>query len=255
MIQNYNKSKTLNKKNILITGVTSGIGKSIVEKLISIDYKVIGIGRRKDRLDELGITFKDNFYGIELDITDNIKVNNIFSNLPNEFKNISKLINNAGLIDGSDIFLNTSNQSIQKMINTNIIGSLNITKAILSSLIDSKDGHIINITSIASSVYYPTGHVYASTKAFLEHFGNCLRTELYSKDIKISNIAPGRTKSEFVLGQFDISENEIDDKYKDFSPLLPEDIANTVKWVLSQPKHVNIDSINIMPSSQNLYYR
>ncbi len=245
----------MKKEIVLISGVTSGIGKSLCQELIKSNYKVIGIGRRKNILNKLKKKYGDMFFPLCLDITHQETVNYEISNLPKEFKNISKLINNAGKIVGKETFINTPINDMNTMLSTNILGSIYLTKAVLPKLIKSKKGHIVNITSISSNVHYPSGHIYASSKAFLEHFGKCLRTELIDTNVKLTNIAPGRTISEFIMGQLGITKEKISEAYEDFKPLEPVDVSNTVIWVLNQPSHVNIDSLNIMPSKQNIFYR
>jgi NADP-dependent 3-hydroxy acid dehydrogenase YdfG len=249
---NINNTRTV---VVVITGVTSGVGLACTKKLLSTGCKVIGIARRKEKLIEMKETLGQNFYPICADVRDKNLLDKEIKKLPDDFSNIDKLINGAGLLQGNDTFLNITDEQIDTMISTNIRGSLNIIQLILPKLIESGQGHIVNITSIGADVYYPTGHIYASTKAFLAHFGRCLRSENINSQVRLTNVAPGKIHSEFAIGQFNGDKVKANNMYNEIIPLQPDDIAETISWVLSTPPHININSIELVPAQQNLHYR
>lgn len=240
---------------VVITGVSSGIGKACATTLVENGYKIIGIARREEKLKQIKEELKDNFYPMHADICDKLSIASKIDQLPDDFKRISKLVNNAGLAQGAKHLVDTSDEEIDTMINTNIRGIINTTQVFLPYIIDSQLGHIINVTSIGANVHYPTGHVYAATKAFVEHFGKCLQTELVNNKVRLTNIAPGKTLTEFSLVQFNGDAEKAKNVYKDIQPLKPENIAEAILWSLNQPVHVNIDSIAITPAEQNLFFR
>lgn len=242
-------------ETVVVTGVTSGIGLACARQLIAQGNKVIGIGRRQERLHGLGDELGGNFYPLACDIRETPELQRKLQALPGEFAGVSKLVNSAGLLQGQGGWLEVSDRDVASMLDTNVHGLLAVTRALLPRLIDSGRGHIVNLTSIAAHYHYVGGHVYAASKAFVEHFGQCLRTELVGKRVRLTNVAPGKTRSEFALVQCEGDQARADQAYSTMTPLLPEDVANAVLWALQQPVHVNINSIELMPADQQLSYR
>ncbi|NMY83728.1 SDR family NAD(P)-dependent oxidoreductase [Pseudomonas sp. WS 5411] len=240
---------------VVVTGVTSGIGLACARKLIAQGNKVVGIGRRTERLSAIADELRENFYPLTNDVRDSAQLKTCLKGLPAEFADISKLINCAGLIQGQGTLLDVSDEHVSTMLDTNINGLINVTRAVLPALIKSGCGHVINLTSIGAHYHYKGGHVYAASKAFVDHFGRCLRTELVGTKVRLTNIAPGKTRSEFALVQCAGDQSLADRAYSSLTPLEPMDVANSVLWALQQPQHVNINSIELMPADQKLSYR
>lgn len=240
---------------VVVTGVTSGIGLACARQLIEQGNKVVGIGRRQERLQALGDELGGNFLPLSCDVRDLQKLQEKLASLPTRFAGVSKLINNAGLLQGQGSLLEVSDDQVATMLDTNVHGLLAVTRAVLPRLIDSGRGHIVNLSSIAAHYHYAGGHVYAASKAFVEHFGQCLRTELVGKRVRLTNVAPGKTRSEFALVQHAGDQARADQAYSNITPLEPEDVAEAVLWALRQPVHVNINSIELMPADQQLSYR
>lgn len=235
---------------ILITGATAGFGQATARKFISEGWKVIGTGRRKERLDALKSELGESFLGLAFDITDVEAMSAALTTLPDAFKTVDVLLNNAGLALGTAPADQVPLDQWHTMINTNITGLVNITHRLLPALIAQK-GIVINLSSVAASWPYGGGNVYAGTKAFVRQFSLGLRSDLHGKGVRVTSIEPGMCETEFTLvrtgGNVDASNN----LYRGVNPIMPEDIANTVLWIANQPKHININSIEIMPVNQS----
>lgn len=242
-------------ETVVVTGVTSGIGLACARLLIEQGSKVVGIGRREDRLDALADEFQGRFYPVCCDVRDSQSINTLINQLPGEFAAFSKLVNAAGLLQGQGSLLDITDEQITTMLDTNVHGLINVTRAVLPKLIESGRGHVVNLTSIGAHVHYKGGHVYAASKAFVDHFGRCLRAELVGSKVRLTSVAPGKTRSEFALVQCDGDQEKADRVYSTLTPLEPVDVANSVLWALRQPEHVNINLIELMPADQELSYR
>ncbi|WP_253450927.1 SDR family NAD(P)-dependent oxidoreductase [Halomonas sp. Y3] len=246
--------RLLEGKVAVISGVTSGIGKACAELLIEKGCRVIGIGRRADRLDKLKEAWgAESFSGIECDLEDSESIRRFLDQIPSGFRPVNVLLNNAGLIQGDGQLTSLDLKQIETMININVRGLVLLTQAMVDEL--EKDGQIVNITSIGAHYHYSNGHVYAASKAFVDHFGRCMQAELIDSQIRVTNIAPGKTLTEFSLVQFNGDHEKAEAQYKNMCPLSPDDVANAVLWTLSQPTHVNVNRIELMPSGQNLSFR
>ena len=216
---------------------------------------VIGIGRREERLNALSDEFHGSFHAISCDVRDSQTLNERINELPEQFASIDKLVNGAGLLQGHGKLLDITDEHIQTMLDTNVHGLINVTRAVLPRLIASGRGHVVNLSSIGAHVHYQGGHVCAASKAFVEHFGRCLRTELVGSRVRLTTVAPGKTRSEFALVQNNGDQARADQVYSSLTPLEPEDVANAVVWALRQPTHVNINLIELTPADQELSYR
>jgi len=235
---------------IFITGATSGFGKACAIACAKMGAKVIITGRRKERLAELGEILGKSAHVLELDIRNKQQVFEQIKNLPAEFSKITVLINNAGLALGLGPADEASLDDWETMVDTNIKGVLYATNAILPGMVQRNSGHIINMGSIAGTYPYPGGNVYGATKAFLKQFSLNLRADLLGKNIRVTNIEPGMVKTEFSEVRFKGDAQKAETVYAGMTPLSAEDIAETVLWCLSRPRHVNINSIEIMPVEQ-----
>ena len=238
--------------NILVTGVTAGFGKAIAELLISKGHTVIGTGRRQEKLDELKSQLGDNFIPLNFDVSDLPATKTALQTLPNDLlTNIDVLVNNAGLALGLEPADKTDFADWQQMVNTNILGLIHLTHEILPLMVANNDGYIINLSSTAGSYPYFGGNVYGATKAFVTQFSLNLRADLVGKNIRVSNIEPGLCGgTEFSNIRFHGDDAKAAQVYDSVQYVTPQDIANMVAWLIEQPKHVNINRIEVMPTAQ-----
>lgn len=235
---------------ILITGATSGFGEATARRFIREGWKVIGTGRRAERLEALAAELGSAFYGAAFDITDEDAAEKALAALPEGFRDIDVLVNNAGLALGTDPAPQVPLKDWQTMVNTNITGLLNITHHLLPTLIDRK-GIVVNLSSVAAHYPYTGGNVYGGTKAFLRQFSLGLRSDLHGKGVRVTSIEPGMCETEFTLVRTGGNQEASDNLYKGVNPITADDIANTIYWVASQPKHININSLELMPVNQS----
>lgn len=236
---------------IFITGASAGFGEAISRKFIKEGHKVLGLARREEKLQKIQNELGKNFHFIACDVNDIEKIKAALENLPKEFQEIDVLVNNAGLALGLDPAQKANIKDWEIMINTNILALVKLTHFILPKMVSRGKGHIINIGSIAGTYPYPGGNIYGSTKAFVKQFSLNLRAELYDKNIRVSNIEPGLCGgSEFSIVRFGGDKSRADKVYENTQPLMPEDIAEAVFWCVSLPSHMNINRMEIMPTTQ-----
>ena len=236
-----------------ITGATSGFGRATAQRFAEAGWSLVLTGRRQQRLDELKAELSPlcSVLTLTLDVTDAEAVKDIAAQLPEEFKAISVLVNNAGLALGTDAAQNSDTAQWQQMIDTNISGLARMTHALLPTLIDQgKGASIINIGSIAGHWPYPGGNVYCGTKAFVEQFSYALRCDLSGTGVRVTNLAPGMAESEFTLVRTGGNQAAHDKLYQGADPIQPDDIADTIFWIANLPAHLNINQLEIMPVSQ-----
>ncbi|AKG08140.1 malonic semialdehyde reductase [Moraxella bovoculi] len=238
--------------NILITGVTAGFGRQIAIDCIKNGFTVIGTGRREHKLDELQSELGDNFIPLCFDVSDISATKAALESLPAEIRqNIDVLINNAGLALGLDSADKASMSDWQTMINTNTLGLVNITHEILPNMVAKNDGLIINISSIAGNYPYFGGNVYGATKAFVTQFSLNLRADLIGKNVRVTNIEPGLCgDTEFSNVRFHGDDERASKVYENVEFIRPQDISNMVSWLIDQPKHININRLEVMPTAQ-----
>ncbi|QLB12597.1 3-hydroxy acid dehydrogenase/malonic semialdehyde reductase [Bisgaardia hudsonensis] len=238
-------------KIALVTGVTSGFGLAITKTLINNGYLVIGTGRRLPKLNELKQQFQEKFIPLNFDIQNLPETQQAFNSIPQEYQNIDLLVNNAGLALGLEVANKANLDDWQNMVDTNIKGLMFMTRLVLPNMVERNTGHIINIGSIAGTYPYPGGNVYGATKAFVKQFSLNLRADLAGKNIRVSNVEPGLCgETDFSLVRFKGDEQKAQNLYENVNYIKPEDIANIVLWLNQQPSHVNINSIEIMPTAQ-----
>ena len=241
-------------KTIFITGATSGFGKACAEKFAQNGHRLILTGRRIERLrietENLLQKYGVDVLTLNFDVRDRNAVKIAIESLPQEWKNIDILINNAGLAAGSDPIQDGNIDDWEEMIDTNIKGLLYVTKSIFPLLLKSKCPHIINIGSIAGKEVYAKGNVYCASKFAVDALTRGMRIDMLAHGIKVSQIAPGAAETEFSQVRFKGDLDAAANVYKGFAPLQAEDIANAVEWVSSLPTHVNINDLVIMPTAQ-----
>jgi 3-hydroxy acid dehydrogenase/malonic semialdehyde reductase len=240
---------------VFITGASSGFGKACAEIFAKNGYNLILTARRFDRLqvlkNELQSAFGVSIEIGQLDVRNESEVNQFVDQLPEETKTkIEFLINNAGLAAGRDTLENGATSDWDQMIDTNIKGLLYVTKAIIPLLKTNKQGHIFNISSIAGKEVYPNGNVYCATKHAVDSLSKAMRIELVEYGIKVTNIAPGAAETEFSLVRFKGNESVAQSIYEGYDALQAQDIANVIYFAATQPKHVTLNDIVIMPTAQ-----
>ncbi|WP_294953113.1 SDR family NAD(P)-dependent oxidoreductase [uncultured Gilliamella sp.] len=235
----------------LVTGASSGFGQAICRKLIADGYKVVGAARRIDKLQKLATELGTNFFGLSLDVTKKDSVETILLQLPKEFQPVDILINNAGLALGLETADQANYDDWETMIETNIIGLVHLTHQILPGMVERNFGYIINLGSVAGTYAYKGGNVYGATKAFVKQFSANLRTDLLGRKVRVTNIEPGLCGgTEFSNVRFHGNNEQAAAVYEGVDYITPEDIANTVSWLVNTPAHFNVNSIEIMPVAQ-----
>jgi 3-hydroxy acid dehydrogenase / malonic semialdehyde reductase len=242
------------KKIVLITGATAGIGEATAHLLAQNNFNLIITGRRNDRLISLKEKIENeteaNVYTLNFDIRNRNETEKAFKSLPEQWKNIDILINNAGLAAGLNRIDNGETDDWEQMIDTNIKGLLYITRLVSAKMIEREEGHIVNISSVAGRETYPMGNVYCATKHAVQALTKGMRIDFLKYGIKVSSVAPGAVDTEFSLVRFKGDEQRAKSVYKGFTPLYAQDIAETILFVVTRPKHVNIDDILVMPTDQ-----
>jgi 3-hydroxy acid dehydrogenase/malonic semialdehyde reductase len=247
---------------VFITGATSGIGRACAELFSEKGYALILTGRRSERLVELQeeIQEKSNvpIEILSFDVRNAEETKNAIHSLQEKVKkNITILINNAGLAVGKGPLDEGLLDDWNRMIDTNIKGVLHVTKEIVSIFKKRMSGHIINLSSIAGKEVYPGGNVYCATKHAVDALSKAMRIDLLPYSIKVTNIAPGAVETEFSEVRFKGNKELASSIYDGFSPLMAKDIAESIYFAASRPAHVTINDLTIMPtaqgSSQNLF--
>jgi NADP-dependent 3-hydroxy acid dehydrogenase YdfG len=242
------------KRTIFITGATSGIGKACAIKFASNGDNLIINGRRKERLEELQ-SFLEKEYKTKVlcalfDVQKKEEVAKSISQFPEKWKSIDILINNAGLALGRDPFDKAEMMDWETMINTNVIGLLYVTKAVIPDMIKNNSGHIINIGSISGDEVYEGGNIYCATKSAVEVISRAMRIDMLPHHIKVTNIKPGAAETEFSVVRFKGDEEKAKKVYDGLMPLSPEDIADSVFYCASLPPNVCINELTITCTAQ-----
>ncbi len=240
------------QKTILITGATSGFGEAAARLFAENGWKLVLTGRRKKRLEILQQELSAVPVHIaSFDVSDRAQVEQFAADLPADFSRIDVLVNNAGLALGLESAVEAELDQWQTMIDTNINGLLYMTRIFLPGMVERKTGHIVNLGSIAGSWPYPGGNTYGATKAFVAQFSRNLRSDLHGTGIRVTNIEPGIAETEFSLVRFAGDVDRANAVYDGSGALSAEDIAETIFWSVSRPESVNINSIEIMPTTQS----
>ena len=237
----------------LITGASAGIGAAIARVLARQGLNLILLARRRDRLEALQAELADQVHChvVVADMADLQQIEQAVQQLPEAFSRVDVLVNCAGLALGLGTADEVDWNDWQTMINVNCTGLAFITRQLLPGMVQRNTGHVINIGSIAGTYPYRGGNVYGATKAFVEQFSLNLKADLLGTGVRVTNIEPGMVgDSEFSLVRFKGDEGKAAAVYAGIDALTPEDIAENVGWVLSQPAHVNINRMEIMPVAQ-----
>jgi hypothetical protein len=236
----------------LITGASSGIGLATARTLANHDYKLIICGRRQSRLDGLIEELSEitEVISLNFDVRDKVEVKKAIDDLPEKWQSIDVLINNAGNAHGLGPIQNGDVQDWDAMIDINVKGLLYVTDAVVKGMTRRKNGHIINIGSLAGKEVYPNGNVYCASKHAVDALNKGMRIDLNQFGIKVSAINPGLVETEFSEVRFRGDKEKAEKVYQGFSPLQAVDIAETILFVLSRPSHVNIADLLILPTAQ-----
>lgn len=233
-------------KTALITGATAGIGEAAARKFVAAGWRVIGTGRRAERLAALERELGEHFRGIDLDMRDTAT----FDALAGDAGPIDLLVNNAGLAPPMSGLQNADQGPIDTVIETNVAGLVALTRAFLPGLIQRK-GAIINLSSVAATYPYKGGAVYAGSKAFVRQFSLGLRCDLAGTGVRVTSIEPGMVETEFTLVRNGGDQAASDALYNGANPMTAEDIADTIIYVATLPPHLNINALELMPVSQS----
>jgi len=238
------------KPTVFISGASAGFGLAMAKRFAAT-HQLILAARRIERLVQLKHELKNSeVLALELDVRDKQAVSLAVQNLPPNFRAVDILINNAGLALGLDSADQAKLEDWEVMIDTNIKGLVFLTRLLLPGMVERNRGHIINIGSVAGHTPYPSGNVYGATKAFVDLFSRGLRSDLLGKSIKVTNIEPGLSETEFSLVRFKGDSERASRPYQNKRALKPEDIADIAYWVTTTPEHVNINAVEVMPICQ-----
>jgi 3-hydroxy acid dehydrogenase / malonic semialdehyde reductase len=241
-------------KTVLITGASSGFGYACARMFARHGYRIIINARRKDRLVNLATELSSEF-GVDVttlpfDVRDKEAVFSAIASIPQEFKDIDILINNAGLALGLSNLHQGDTSDWETMIDTNIKGLLYVSKAVIPIMIKNGRGHIVNIGSVAGRETYLKGNVYCATKHAVESLSKAMRMELVEHNIKVTLVSPGAAETEFSVVRFKGDSQAAQSVYKGYQPLTADDIALCVEFCVHLPEHMNINDMLVMPAAQ-----
>ncbi|MET1057061.1 MAG: SDR family NAD(P)-dependent oxidoreductase [Pedobacter sp.] len=241
-------------KTALITGATSGIGEACAHLFAQQGYRMILVARKQDKLEKIAEHFTDK-YAVEIktllaDVRDKAAVAAVLDGLPEDWKEVDVLINNAGLSLGLDPIDQGDVDDWDTMIDTNVKGLLYVTKIVSNWMISNKKGHIVNIGSTAGKEVYPNGNVYCATKHAVDALNKGMRIDLLPHGIKVTAVNPGMVETEFSKTRFKGDETRAEKVYEGLEPLIAQDIAEAIWFAVSRPAHVNINDMIITPTAQ-----
>lgn len=246
--------KRFDGKIVLITGASSGIGEASARSFAELGAKLILVARRKENLEKLADEFKSKFKTesliIQLDVTKRKETESKIEAIPAEWKNIDILFNCAGLALGLDKVQDLHMDDIDRVIQTNVLGLLYVTRLILPGMIARNSGHIINMGSIAGHDVYPGGSIYCASKYAVDAITKTLKIDTLGHNIRVSTVDPGMVNTDFSTIRFKGDKERADGVYKGIDALVAEDIADAVIYCATRPPHVNINEIVMMPVQQ-----
>jgi 3-hydroxy acid dehydrogenase/malonic semialdehyde reductase len=235
---------------VFITGASSGFGAAIARRFAADGARVIATARRAERLQQLHDEIGAALLPLQLDVRDRSAVERCITGLPADFRDIDVLVNNAGLALGLEPAQRANLDDWERMVDTNIKGLMYCTRAVLPGMVERDRGHVVNVGSVAGEWPYPGGNAYGGTKAFVRQFSLNLRADLLGTRVRVSEIEPGMSETEFSLVRFAGDASRAGAVYQGIQPLRPEDIADTVHWIVNRPPNVNINTVSLMPVCQ-----
>lgn len=242
----------MTQQTVFVTGASAGFGDAIARRFVAEGAQVIAVARSEDKLEKLAAELGDAVLTVKLDVSDPEAVKSKIENLPEEWRAVDVLVNNAGLAKGLQPAHQADLADWDEMIATNVRGLTHVTRALLPGMVERGRGHVLNIGSIAGTYPYPGGNVYGATKAFVHQFSLNLRSDLHGTGVRVTNIEPGMVGgTDFSKVRFDGDQDKADKVYQGTTPLTADDVAESVYWAASQPAHVNINVIELMPVVQS----
>jgi 3-hydroxy acid dehydrogenase/malonic semialdehyde reductase len=236
---------------VFVTGASSGFGAAVARRFAADGARVIAAARRVDPVKEFASEFGSQVLPLALDVRDRPAVAAAVDGLPEEFKAVDVLVNNAGLALGLGPAQDADLDDWDQMIDTNCKGLVYCTRAILPGMVARGRGHVINLGSVAGSYPYPGGNVYGGTKAFVHQFSLNLRSDLHGTGVRVSCVEPGMADTEFSLVRFSGDRAKADNVYAGMQPMTADDIAESIHWAATLPQHVNVNTIELMPTAQS----
>jgi 3-hydroxy acid dehydrogenase/malonic semialdehyde reductase len=239
---------SLRDKLVLITGASSGIGRATAKAFAEQGARLLLCARRIDRLTELArelsaLPSDPDVYTFRLDVQDSLAVNETLANLPEAWRKVDVLVNNAGLSRGLAKLQDDDPQNWEEMIDTNIKGLLYVTRAIVPGMLERGAGHVINMGSTAGHQTYANGAVYCATKAAEKAISEGLRIDLNGTPVRCTSIDPGMVETDFSLVRFRGDQARAERVYQNITPLQPEDVADAILWAATRPSHVSIHTV------------
>lgn len=245
---------SLKDKIVFVTGASSGIGMSCARAFAGLGARILICARRADRLKKLAAELKKEsgapVHALGLDVRNQPGVEKALAALPEEWREIEVLVNNAGLSRGLDKLHQGLVSDWEEMIDTNVKGLLFVSRAVIPGMVERGSGHVINIGSIAGYQVYPGGNVYCATKFAVRALTKGLRLDLNGTPVRVSEVAPGMVETEFSLVRFHGDTERASQVYQGLTPLSPDDIADAVVWCATRPAHVNVSEMIVMPTAQ-----
>jgi 3-hydroxy acid dehydrogenase / malonic semialdehyde reductase len=242
----------MTQQTVFVTGASAGFGDAIARRFVAEGARVIAVARSADKLEKLAAELGDAVLPVVLDVSDPEAVKTAVGALAGNWREVDVLVNNAGLAKGLEPAHKADLQDWDEMIATNVRGLAHVTRALLPGMVERGRGHVINLGSIAGTYPYPGGNVYGATKAFVHQFSLNLRSDLHGTGVRVTNVEPGMVGgTDFSKVRFDGDQAKADKVYEGTTPLTPDDVAESVYWAASQPKHVNINVIELMPVVQS----
>lgn len=237
-------------KTAMVTGATSGIGWATAEALAQEGFRLIICGRREERLQELSAKLNVPTLCLTFDVRDKSTVEEKLGGLPEDWKQIDVLINNAGNAHGLGKIHEGNVDDWDAMIDINVKGLLYVTKAVVPGMVAQGSGHVVNIGSIAGKEAYPGGNVYCGSKHAVDAINSGMRMDLNGTGVKVSQVCPGLVETEFSLVRFKGDEARAKTVYEGYEALRPEDVADLIRFIVTRPAHVNIADTIIFPAAQ-----
>jgi NADP-dependent 3-hydroxy acid dehydrogenase YdfG len=233
-----------------VTGASSGIGRAIARRCAKAEMRIVAVARRMDRLDELAAELGPSCHPLRLDLGEPDAIKDAVGALQPPFDRIDVLVNCAGAALGDGRIQDVAWEQLRATIDTNVLGLVALTHAVLPQMVARRSGDIVNIGSIAGEYPYPTGHAYAASKAFVRQFTLNLRADLLGLGVRAMCIAPGTTETEFAAVRLGHDAARVASLYEGRRLLKPEDVADVVQFAIDMPRHVNMNIIEMMPTDQ-----
>jgi 3-hydroxy acid dehydrogenase / malonic semialdehyde reductase len=242
---------TTQPSTVFVTGASSGFGAAVARRFAAGGARVVAAARRADRLKDLTAELGSQVLPVTLDVRDRAAVFATVADLPAEFAAVDVLVNNAGLALGLHPAQDADLDDWDQMIDTNCKGLVYCTRAVLPGMVARRGGHVINLGSVAGTYPYPGGNVYGASKAFVHQFSLNLRSDLHGTGIRVTCVEPGMADTEFSTVRFSGDKTKADAVYAGMQPMTAGDIAESIYWAATMPRHVNVNRIELMATAQS----